>query len=182
MARLSVVILEACGLLQNKSRMSTLRSHRYSSSTICKTDASQAMSWTSIRREAQTRVQRGFAPFQAFIPGRVGLSLTTQVRARRPPCVPGLSASSPSVLLFSSSFCVSLGVAAVAAQNEKKKFGCRCERRLQGYKLVILKQGLACLDPSRTLPARSLAEEAQSFVGPVAWLLACPLGFRIGLF
>lgn len=42
--------------------------------------------------------------------------------------------------LLSSSLCTSRDVAAAAS-----KFNCRCERRLQGYPLVILKQGLACL-------------------------------------
>lgn len=162
----------------NKSRKSTLRSHRYSSSTVCKIDASQAMSWASIRRRAQARVQRGFAPFQAFIPGRVGLSLTTQVRARRPPCMLELIASSSSVFLFSSSFFVPVGVAAVAAQRKKKRFGCRCERRLQGYKLVILKQGLACLGPSRTLPARSLAERPRALLA--LWLGCLPARWATG--
>lgn len=121
MARLSVVILEACGLLLNKSRMSTLRSHRYSSSTICKIDASQAMSWTSIRREAQARVQPGVCTIPGFhtwtcrvVAHNTGSRATTALRA-------GTLSVLPSVFLFSSSFCVPLGVAAVAAQKEKKK-------------------------------------------------------------
>lgn len=48
---------------------------------------------------------------------------------------------------------------------------------MQGYQLVILKQGLACLDPSRPCPGVT-SKEAQRFVGPVAWPLACPLGLQ----
>lgn len=176
MARSAVAIFEVCGLLQ-KSRMSTQLLDLID--TVCRVSA----------RSMLRRPCPGHPFVGGHMEGSSGVctipgfhTWTCQVaahntasRATRPPCLLDPTTSSSSVCLVSSSVCVSFGVAAAAAKGVRGAggIGCHCERRLQGYLLVILKQGLACLAPSRPC----LAERPKDLLALWLGLLACPLGY-----